>query len=170
MHYRHIAALAIVAALATPGSAAAQTWQDWSEIEARALVTAERGEVTEVVLSDDGDLEIHAIFDGWLHAILLGRDCNDRGGQRRCKELAFNALFEVDNASRSRELEAELNFNYVADMADGEDFVVERAVELGGGASLTNIRRQLDGFIRNCELVADAIWPSKTDGGKGRSG
>ena len=148
-----------VAVLCAPTGALAQTWSDWGETDARTLASAESGEVTEVVRADDGNLEVYVTFDGWLNVMLLGRDCMDRSGQRRCKKLAFNALFEVDDAVRSRALEAELKPNYVADMADGEDYVVERAVELAGGASFANIRQQLDGFLGACEQVSDVIWP-----------
>jgi len=172
MIIRHLAALAAVCAVAAPGAATAQVWSDWSETEARALITAENGLIDEVLRPDDGSLEIHATFDGWLKVLISGKDCNGRGSTLRCKRMAFNALFEIDDAARARQLETELAYNFVADMADGEDYSVERAIELTGGVNLTNLRAQLDRFIGVCELVTDAAWPEKgasiASPGKGR--
>lgn len=161
MIIRHLAALAAVCVMAAPGVAAAQVWSDWSEAEARTLVTAENGVVDEVLRPDDGTLEVYATFDGWLKVLIGGKDCNGRGPALRCKEMVFNALFEIDDAARARRLESELIHNFVADMADGEDYVVERAVELTGGVNLANLRAQLDRFIGTCELVTDEAWPDK---------
>lgn len=161
MFIRHLVALATVFTIAVPGIAAAQVWSDFSEADGRALVTAENGVVDEVIRPEDGSLEIYATFDDWIKVLIQGKDCTGRGAAMRCKKMAFNALFEIDDAVRARELEAELTHNFVADMADGEDYVIERAVELTGGVSLTNIRAQLDRFIGTGELVADAAWPPK---------
>lgn len=161
MLIRSLAALAAVLAMAAPGMASAQTWSDWSESEARTLIAAENGVLDEVVRPDDGTLEVYATFDGWLKVLIAGKDCTGRASSLRCKSMTFNALFEIDDAAEARRLESELKYNFVADMADGEDFVVERAIEMTGGANLTNIRAQLDGFIAVCELVTEAAWPSK---------
>jgi hypothetical protein len=161
MFIRHLAALAAVCVLGAPGAAAAQTWSDWGEADARTLVTAENGVVDEVARLDDGTIEVYATFDGWLKVMIMGKDCNGRGAALRCKRMAFNALFEIDDAARARELESELAPNFVADMADGEDYVIERAIELTGGVNLANLRAQLDRFISTCEQVTDVAWPSK---------
>ena len=170
MIVRPLAALAAVLVVATPGVAAAQVWSDWSEAEGRTLVAAENGVVDDVLRPDDGMLEIHATFDGWLKVLIGGRECSGRGANLRCKRMAFNAMFEIDDAARARQLEADLAHNYVADMADGEDYVIERAVEMTGGVNMTNLRAQLDRFLGTCEQVTESAWPDK-DGaapGKGR--
>lgn len=161
MIIRHLAALAAACLMGAPGVAAAQVWNDWSEADARALVTAENGVVDDVARLDDGTLEVYATFDGWLKLSIIGKDCNGRGAALRCKRMALNALFEIDDTARARQLESELANNYVADMADGEDYVVERAIELTGGVNLANLRAQLDRFIGTCEQVTDLAWPSK---------
>lgn len=161
MRVRHLAAVAAVFIMAAPGVAAAQVWSDWGETEGRTLITAERGVVDEVARPDDGTLEIYATFDGWLKVLIAGRDCTGRGSALRCKGMVFNALFEIDDAARSRQLEAELIHNFVADMADGEDYVVERSVEMTGGVNLANLRAQLDRFIGTCEQVTEQAWPDK---------
>lgn len=161
MFIRSLTALAAVLAMAAPGVASAQAWSDWSEADARSLISAENGVVDEVARPDDGTLEIYATFDGWLKVLIAGKDCTGRGPGLRCKSMVFNALFEIDDAARAQQLENELKYSYVADMADGEDLVVERAIEMTGGVNLTNIRAQLDGFIAVCELVTEAAWPSK---------
>lgn len=165
MKVRHLIAAAVVFAMTAPGVAAAQVWSDWSETEARTLVTAENGVVDEVVRPDDGSLEVYATFDGWLKLLILGKDCSGRGPGLRCKSMAFNALFEIDDTARARQLEAELKHNFVADMADGEDYVIEHAVEMTGGVNLTNLRAQLDRFIGTCEQVTEEAWPDKGGGG-----
>ncbi|WP_420479485.1 hypothetical protein [Brevundimonas sp. FT23028] len=161
MFSRRLAALAAMVVLAAPGAAMAQVWSDWSEADGRSLVTAENGVVDEVLRPDDGTLEIYATFDDWLKVLIKGDECSGRGASMRCKKMAFNALFEIDDVARARQLDAELINNFVADMADGDDYVIERSVVLTGGVNLTNIRAQLDRFIGAGELVADAAWPAK---------
>jgi len=161
MKFRHLAAAAVAFAMAGPGVATAQVWSDWSETEARTLVSAENGVVDEVLRPDDGTLEVYATFDGWLKLLILGKDCSGRGPGLRCKSMAFNALFEIGDTARARQLEADLKHNFVADMADGEDYVVERAIEMTGGVNLTNLRAQLDRFIGTCEQVTEEAWPDK---------
>ena len=157
------AAAAATLLLAVPGVAQAQAWVDWGERSARELITAEHGTVTEVTVGADGELHIYATFDGWLHMLLIGTDCNGQGTNQRCKRLGFNALFEVDDTTRALALEREMILAFVAHMADGEDLVLHREVDLTGGVSLVNIRAQLDRFIRTCEQASDQIWPA-TDG------
>ena len=164
-------AAAIPVALAASGGAAAQTrtaetrtaqtWTAWSEADGRALIAAENGVVTEVEVGTAGQMRLYATIDGWMNLALYGDDCTDLGAKRSCKALAFNALFEVDDAARAQTLQAEMDFQYVADLADGDDIVIHRQVELEGGASLANIRAQLNGFVVVGELVYDRIWPSK---------
>lgn len=169
MIVRRLAALAAVLVMATPGVAAAQVWSDWSETEARTLIAAENGVVDEVLRPDDGTLEIYATFDGWLKVLIGGKDCSGRGAGLRCKRMAFNALFEIDDAARSRQLESELIHSFVADMADGDDYVIERAIEMTGGVNLANLRAQLDRFIGTCEQVTEAAWPDKDATAPGKS-
>lgn len=165
MRVRYMAAVAAVLVMAAPGVAAAQVWSDWGESEGRTLVTAERGVVDEVLRPDDGTLEVYATFDGWLKVLIAGRDCTGRGASLRCKGMMFNALFEIDDAARARQLEADLSHNFVADMADGEDYVIERSVEMTGGVNLTNLRAQLDRFIGTSDQVSQEAWPDKDGGG-----
>lgn len=164
MRVRYPAAVAAAFAIAMPGAAAAQVWSDWGEAEARTLITAERGVVDEIARPDDGSLEVYATFDGWLKLMIAGRDCTGRGSGIRCKDMFFNALFEIEDADRARELEAELSHNFVADMADGEDYVIERSVEMTGGVNLANLRAQLDRFIGTSEQVTEQAWPDKGGG------
>ncbi len=157
-------AAAALAVLMTPAVATAQTWMDWGEAEGRALLTAENGVVTEVKREEDGTLRLYGQLDGWLGIMLVGSDCEGEGSKQRCKGLGFNSLFEVDDAALSRTLEHDMEYQYVADVADGEDLIIHRQVELNGGASLANIRSQLNGFVMVGEMVADRIWPPKADG------
>lgn len=156
-----LAALAALVVMVAPGAASAQVWSDWSEAEARTLVSAEGGVVDEVIRPEDGTLEVYATFDGWLKMLIGGKDCSGRGTALRCKKMTFNALFEIDDRTRARELESELIFNFVADMADGDDYVIERSVEMTGGVNLTNLRAQVDRFIGVAEQVVDEAWPEK---------
>lgn len=169
MIVRRLAALAAVLVMAAPGAAAAQVWSDWSETEARTLIAAENGVVDEVLRPDDGTLEIYVTFDGWLKVLIGGKDCSGRGPGLRCKRMAFNALFEIDDAARARQLESELIHSFVADMADGDDYVIERAIEMTGGVNLANLRAQLDRFIGTCEQVTEAAWPDKDEAAPGKS-
>lgn len=157
-------ALAVACLMAVPGVVQAQTWRDWGETEIRALVEVESGTVTEVTVGEAGELHVYATFDGWFNMLFIGTDCTGQGVAQQCKKLGFNALFEVDDQSRSLVLERELIFSFVADMADGEDLIVHREVELGGGVPQANIRAQLDRFIGTCEQVSEQIWPA--NGGK----
>ena len=152
---------AALAVLATPTVAAAQTWSDWGEPEARALMAVENGVVNEVTREADGSLRVYGVMDGWLGIMLVGSDCEGDGAKLRCTGLGFNSLFEVDDAARSRALVNEMDYRYVADVVDGEDLIIHRQVELGGGAPLANIRAQLHGFIVVAELVSDRVWPPK---------
>ena len=160
-------ALAALVWTAASTAAGAQTWTDWGEAEIRTLAGSENGVVTEVLAEDAGELRVYATFDDWLRMQFIGQDCTASGGKPRCPTLAFNALFEVDDASRAQALERDLTYQYVADMADGEDFVIHRQVELEGGAPLANLRRQLYGFIVVAEKVADDIWPPMPDAASG---
>jgi hypothetical protein len=170
MRVRYLAAAAAAFAIGAPGVATAQVWSDWGEAEARTLITAERGVVDEVGRPDDGTLEVYATFDGWLKLLIAGRDCTGRGAGIRCKGMIFNALFEIEDAARASELEAELNHNFVADMADGEDYVIERSVEMTGGVNLANLRAQLDRFIGTSEQVTQEAWPDKGSGAPAAKG
>jgi len=158
------AALTVAVTVAVPAVAQAQTWRDWGEAEVRELVSVENGTVNEVTVGETGGLEIYATLDGWLNMVFIGTDCAGQGPTQRCKELGFNALFEVNDTARSLVLERELIFRFVADMADGEDYLIHRQVDLGGGAPLSNIRAQLDQFIGTGEQVSESIWPAT--GGK----
>lgn len=156
--------IAVAAAvLFAPGVAAAQTWTEFTEAQGRSLVEVENGVVDEVSY-DNGGLQIWATFDDWMRVVLIGTECEGQGAKQRCSGFAFNGLFEVDDAARSRELESRLSYRYVADAVEGEDYIIHREVELKGGASLANIRAQLDGFIIVGELVSEEIWPSKSNG------
>lgn len=170
MFVRQFAALAAVVVMVAPGVAAAQVWSDWGESEGRTLVAAENGVVDEVQRPDDGTLKVYATFDGWLKVLIGGKDCSGRGASLRCKRMAFNALFEIDDTARARQLESQLIHSFVADMADGDDYVIERSVEMTGGVNLANLRAQLDRFIGTCEQVTEAAWPDKDEAapGKGR--
>ena len=161
MFIRSLAALAAVLVMAAPGVASAQVWSDWSEADARTLVAAENGVVDEVIRPEDGTLEVYATFDGWLKVMIAGKDCTGRASGQRCKRMILNALFEIDDAAEARRLESELKYNFVADMADGEDYVVERVIEMTGGVNMTNLRAQVNGFIGVCELITEAAWPEK---------
>lgn len=163
-----LAAACLAACFAAP-AASAQTWTAWSEADVRGLIESENGVVTEVTPVTDGEMSVYATLDGWLHMAFIGEDCRSQGGKAKCESLAFNALFEVDDAARSRQLETELSYQYVADLADGEDFVIHRQVELRGGASLANIREQLTGFIVVAEGVAARVWPDKDGAGAGKA-
>lgn len=154
-------AAAAAAVLITPAAAVAQTWTDWGEAEGRELITAENGVVDDVTREPDGSLRIYGTMDGWLAILLVGSECQGQGAKLRCRELGFNSLFEVDDAARSLALERGMDFRYVSDVADGEDLVIHRQVELTGGASLANIRAQMNGFIVVGELVAAQVWPPK---------
>lgn len=154
---------AAMAVLITPGAAMAQSWTDWGEAEGRVLIEAENGVVTEVAREGDGSLRVYGTVDDWLRLMLVGSDCTGEGSKQRCKGLGFNALFEVDDEARSMRLEHEFDYQYVADVADEGDLILHRQVELAGGATLTNIRAQLNGFIVTSELAADRIWPTKPD-------
>ena len=156
------AVVAAMAVLAAPGAAAAQVWTEWTEAEGRALMAAENGVVTEVEIVD-GELRLYGIIDDWFHVGLYGSDCSGVGAKLTCTALGLNALFEVDDAARSQALQAEMDFRYVADVADGQDLIIHRQVELEGGASLPNIRAQVNGFVVVGELVRDTIWPPKGD-------
>lgn len=158
-------AAAVLAVMITPAVAAAQTWTDWGEAEGRNLIAAENGVVDDVTRGADGSLHVYATMDGWLAILLVGSECQGEGAKQRCKELGFNSLFEVDDAARSLTLEREMDYRYVSDVADGEDLVIHRQVELTGGASLVNIRAQLNAFIVVGELVAGRVWPTKTAAG-----
>ena len=158
---KSMAAAAVV--LSAPGVAAAQTWTEFTETHGRALVAAENGVVDDVSYDDDG-LQIWATFDDWMRVVLIGQDCEGQGAKQKCRSLGFNGLFEVDDATQARELERRLSYQYVADVVEGEDFVIHRQIEREGGASLANIRAQLDGFIVVGELVYAEIWPSKEGG------
>ena len=158
---RWVALAATASVITASHPASAQTWTDWGEAEIRSLAAAENGRVTEVEIPGDGALHVYATFDDWLNVLFIGDECTSGTGKPRCTTLAFNALFEVDDAVRSEVLQDDLSFRYVADMADGEDFVIHRQVELTGGVGLPNIRSQLNGFIAVSELVAEAVWPPK---------
>jgi hypothetical protein len=158
-------AAAVLAVLITPAAAAAQVWTDWGEAEGRQLIAAENGAVTEVLREADGSLRIYGVMDGWLHIMLVGSDCTGDGTKQRCKGLGFNGLFEISDPARAAALEHDLDFQYVADVADGGDLIIHRQVELVGGASLANLRAQLNGFIMSCELISDRIWPPKAEAG-----
>lgn len=157
-------AAAAVAFLVAPGVVEAQSWTDWGEAEGRLLIEAENGVVTEVSREADGSLRIYGTMDDWLNLMLVGSDCTGEGSKQRCTGLGFNALFEVDDAGRSATLEHQFDYQYVADVADGEDLILHRQVELAGGAPLANIRAQLNGFIVTSELAASRIWPTKPGG------
>lgn len=153
-------AAAALAVLTTPAVAAAQVWTDWGEAEGRALIEAENGVVNEVT-RDEGGLRIYGTMDGWMAIMVVGDDCQGEGAKQRCKALGFNGLFEVDDEARARTLEGEMDYQYVADVAEDGDLVIHRQVELTGGASLANIRAQLNGFILIGELVYARVWPPK---------
>lgn len=165
---KSVAAAAVI--VCAPGVAAAQSWSDFGEAEGRELIAVENGVVNEVVRDEDGVLKIFATFDGWMAVMVIGTDCEGQGAKQRCTSLGLNGLFEVDDAARSQTLERDLSFQYVADMALDEDFVIHRQIELQGGASLANIRAQLDGFIVVGEILYKEIWPEKatapTKGGR----
>lgn len=159
-----IQSIAVAAAvLFAPGVAAAQTWTDFSETQGRALLAVENGVVDEISYDNDG-LQMWVTFDDWMKVVLLGTDCEGDGAKKKCKSFGINGLFEVDDADRARELESRLQYQYVADAVQGEDYVIHRQIELEGGASLANIRAQLTGFIIVGEMVYDEIWPDKNGG------
>jgi len=161
MNLKSVAAtLAFV--LITPAAAAAQSWTDWGEAEARLLIEAENGVVTEVAREEEGSLRVYGTMDGWLNLMLVGSDCTGAGLKQRCKGLGINGLFEVDDPARAAALEREFDYQYVADVADDGDLILHRQVELGGGAPLANIRAQLNGFIVTSELASSRIWPTKS--------
>lgn len=155
--------LVVIAAfvLGAPGVAAAQTWTDWGEADGRALLAAENGVVSGVETGAEGELLLYGVVDGWLQVALIGSDCEGAGAKLRCKALGLNAVFEVNDAVRARALQEEMEYQYVADLADGGDLVIHRQIELGGGASLANIRAQVNGFVVVGELVHARIWPAK---------
>jgi hypothetical protein len=155
------AAVAALAVLALPGAAAAQSWTDWGEAEARQLIEAENGVVTEITHGPGAEMTLLATIDDWLIVSLIGQDCEGDGAKQRCKSLGFSALFEVDDPARAATLEDSLNFQYVADLAMEGDIVIHRQVELIGGAPLANIRAQLNGFVIVSEHVTAEIWPEK---------
>lgn len=156
---RVLATLIASAALMGAGSAAAQTWTDWSEAEGRALVEAEGGTVEAVHHEENGDLTVDVVFDGWLVGNLLGFDCNGDGAEKRCNGLAFYAFYEIDDAARATEIANLLSYTYIADAVQDQDYGVQRDVELGGGGvPLANIRAQLNSFIATNELIAQRIF------------
>jgi hypothetical protein len=159
MKYRIAGAMFAVGVSMTPLLAQAQTWTEVTDAEIRRLIEAENGIVTSVLPPEDNTVVLHAKMDGWLNIAVAGEDCVQTNARLRCPSLSFNAIFETNDAARATALERELDYAYVADMADGTDYIIHRQIEMRGGAGFANLRYQLSGFIHVAELISDRIWP-----------
>lgn len=163
-----VGVLAVAApAAAAPGGRGAPSGQDsevWTTLNAaqvEALITESGAVVTDRLEGSEGGFNLNFQYANGYHAYIEGFDCAGTGPAISCAEFELGAVYTADSAEHALQLERQLDFVWVADLADVEntELLVWRRDCLHGGVTRGQIRHTLEMMEDQLALIGQAIWP-----------
>ena len=119
-----------------PSGADAQVWTSLNAAQAEALILEAGGTITDRLEGTEG-FSLNFQYANGYFAYVEGFDCVGEGLNAVCGEIELGAVYTADDAAHALRMERELNFVWLADVADVEaaELLVWRRDCLHGGVT-----------------------------------
>ena len=144
---------------AAPSGDAAEIWTGLSAAQAEQLILEAGGTITDRLVGTEG-FSLNFQYANGDFAYVEGFDCVGEGLNAVCGEIELGAVYTADDAAHALRMERELNFVWLADVADVEaaELLVWRRDCLHGGVTRGQVGHWVVTLEEQLAAVGDALW------------